>query len=220
MGDPVSVVSAKEEGHDGTFNYVEKSAADSGANPQRSFQLSVSRGSAMATAPLSEDFLSRPSYRSFDQQARNMRPSHPVIETVLERCASMTRKHFLLIAGRTSKQGCGISEGKETEGYLAETTTLQMSPEDMVALGLSDGKRVRLSTNVGRPFQAVEARLESPSYPPHIDLPVISAKGGELPGGVLFIAYGSMSSLLMEGETHGSGMPTSKGIDVVLETLP
>jgi formylmethanofuran dehydrogenase subunit D len=132
----------------------------------------------------------------------------------------MTRKHFVLIAGRTSKQGCGISEGKETAGYLAETTTLQMSPEDMAALGLSDGQRVRLSTAVGRPFQAVEARLEIPSRPPHVDLPITSAKGGELPGGVLFIAYGGMSSLLMAGETHGSGMPTSKGIDVVLETLP
>jgi formylmethanofuran dehydrogenase subunit D len=41
-----------------------------------------------------------------------------------------------------------------------------------------------------------------------------------LPPGVLFIAYGDKSSLLMAGDTHGSGMPTSKGIEVVLEMIP
>lgn len=117
----------------------------------------------------------------------------------------MSDKHFLLIAGRTSKQGCGISEGKQTAGYLAETNTLQVSPEDMVALGLSDGQRVRVKLPVGGPC---------------VDLPIASTKSGELPLGVLFIAYGDKSSMLMEGDTHGSGMPTSKGIDVILEKLP
>jgi len=40
-----------------------------------------------------------------------------------------------------------------------------------------------------------------------------------MPPGLLFIAYGDLSSRLMGGETHGSGMPTSKGIDVKLEPL-
>ncbi len=41
----------------------------------------------------------------------------------------------------------------------------------------------------------------------------------ELPEGLLFIAYGDISSRLMGGDTHGSGMPTSKGLDVQLEKL-
>ena len=41
----------------------------------------------------------------------------------------------------------------------------------------------------------------------------------ELPPGMLFISYGPTSSLLMEGETHGSGMPTSKGLDVHVEKV-
>ena len=36
---------------------------------------------------------------------------------------------------------------------------------------------------------------------------------------LLFIAYGDLSSRLMAGDTHGSGMPTSKGLDVELEVL-
>jgi formylmethanofuran dehydrogenase subunit D len=109
---------------------------------------------------------------------------------------------FILIPGRTSKQGCGISEGKFTEGYLSETNQLQVSPQDMRRLALADGDRVRVTGEHGQ-----------------IELPVITAKGDELPPGLLFIAYGNMSSQLMGGDTHGSGMPTSKGIDVVMEPI-
>lgn len=109
---------------------------------------------------------------------------------------------FILIPGRTSKQGCGISEGKFAENYQSEITTLQVAPEDMRRLGLSDGDRVRLVSQDGQ-----------------IDVAVTTAKGDELPPGILFIAYGDLSSRLMGGDTHGSGMPTSKGIDVELEVL-
>jgi formylmethanofuran dehydrogenase subunit D len=109
---------------------------------------------------------------------------------------------FILIPGRTSKQGVGISEGKFKEGYQNETQTLQVAPRDMKRLGLKDNDRVRLRSESGQ-----------------IEVTVAAAKGDELPPGLLFIAYGDLSSRLMAGETHGSGMPTSKGIDVELEVI-
>jgi formylmethanofuran dehydrogenase subunit D len=109
---------------------------------------------------------------------------------------------FILIPGRTSKQGCGISEGKFTEGYVSETSVLQVAPRDMQRLGLTDGQMVRLKSETGR-----------------IDVAVVTAKGDELPPGLLFIAYGDLSSRLMGSDTHGSGMPTSKGLDVELEKI-
>ena len=110
---------------------------------------------------------------------------------------------FILIPGRTSEQGCGISEGKFQEKYQQEINTLQVSPGDMQRLGLVDGNRVRLTGEQG---QVVEVN-------------VITAKKDELPEGMLFIAYGDISSRLMDGDTHGSGMPTSKGMDVRLDVL-
>ena len=110
---------------------------------------------------------------------------------------------FILIPGRTSKQGCGISEGKFADGYQHEITTLQVAPPDMKRLGLANGDRVRITTESGR----------------QIDVAVAAAAGDELPPGLLFIAYGDLSSQLMDGDTHGSGMPTSKGFDVTLEKL-
>jgi len=109
---------------------------------------------------------------------------------------------FVLIPGRTSKQGCGISEGKFKQGYRSEVNSLQVAPADMERLGLSKGGRVRLRSEFGE-----------------VEVAVVPAKGDELPPGLLFIAYGDISSRLMGGDTHGSGMPTSKGIDVELEVL-
>ena len=112
-------------------------------------------------------------------------------------------ERFILIPGRTSKQGCGVSEGKFDAGYQHEITTLQVAPADMKRLGLVNGNRVRITTDTGR----------------QIDVAVAAATGDELPPGLLFIAYGDLASRLMDGDTHGSGMPTSKGLDVTMEKL-
>ncbi len=109
---------------------------------------------------------------------------------------------FILIPGRTSKQGVGISEGKFQSGYQEEIHALQMTSHDMQRLGIAKGDRVRLISEWGS-----------------IEVAVVPSKGDELPVGILFIAYGDLSSRLMGGDTHGSGMPTSKGIDVRLEVM-
>ncbi len=114
----------------------------------------------------------------------------------------MNSHEFILIPGRTSKQGSGISEGKFREGYQSEINTLQVNPQDMQRLGIDIGQHVRLTSEYGQ-----------------IDVAVKPAAVDELPIGMLFIAYGDLSSRLMGGDTHGSGMPTSKGIDVKLEVL-
>lgn len=120
------------------------------------------------------------------------------------RCTKATMPQtFILIPGRTSEQGCGISEGKFLEKYQREVNTLQVAPGDMERMGLADGDRVRLTGEEG---QVVEVAI-------------MPAKKDELPEGVLFIAYGDISSRMMGGDTHGSGMPTSKGMEVVMEKL-
>ena len=110
---------------------------------------------------------------------------------------------FILIPGRTSEQGCGISEGKFQEKYQQQINSLQVAPGDMERLGLVEGDRVRLTSELGQ----------------QVEVSVKASKRDELPEGLLFIAYGDISSQLMGGDTHGSGMPTSKGMDVELEVL-
>src|SRR5438874_946502 len=109
---------------------------------------------------------------------------------------------FILIPGRTSRQGTTLNEGKFTAAYVEETSTLLMSPDDMARLGLKNGDRVRLRSEQGQ-----------------IELPCQAAKAGELPPGLLFLPYGDLSSRLMTADTHGTGMPDSKGLDVELERV-
>lgn len=109
---------------------------------------------------------------------------------------------FVLIPGRTSKQGSGISEGKFQQSYLSEIQTLMVSPQDMQELEVVNGDRVRVTSPAGQ-----------------IEVAVAAAKADELPPGLLFIAYGDLSSRLMSADTHGTGMPTSKCLDVTLEKI-
>ena len=107
---------------------------------------------------------------------------------------------FILIPGRTSRQGTSLNESKFGAEYVQETSTLQMNGDDMARLGLQAGDKVRIKSEQGQ-----------------VELPIVAAKAGELPAGLLFLPYGDASSRLMSGDTHGTGMPNSKGIDVELE---
>ena len=80
---------------------------------------------------------------------------------------------------------------------------LQVAPGDMTRLGLAEGDRVRLTGEEGQT----------------VEVCITAAKKDELPEGLLFIAYGDISSRMMTGDTHGSGMPTSKGMEVTMELI-
>jgi len=107
-----------------------------------------------------------------------------------------------LIAGRSSKQGTSLNAGKLKAEYLDVTTTLEMNEDDMGRLGLQDGDQVRLRTEIGETVLRCKGR-----------------KATDLPAGLLFMAYGPASSQLMGQETHGSGMPDSKGFEVEVERV-
>ena len=108
---------------------------------------------------------------------------------------------FILIPGRSSRQGTTLNEGKYTEGYQEETSLLRMHPQDMERLDVDAGDTVRMWNEQGS-----------------VEVTIVNAKD-ECPEGLVFICYGDKSSQLMAGETHGSGMPTSKGLDVHIEKV-
>jgi len=108
-------------------------------------------------------------------------------------------EQFILIPGRSSRQGVALNEGKCTDSYLDETSILRMNPDDMERLGLSTGDDVRMWNDIGE-----------------VVVSCLNAKD-ECPTGLVFVCYGDKSSQLMPGETHGSGMPDSKGLDVFVQ---
>ena len=112
----------------------------------------------------------------------------------------MAGRRFILIPGRTSKQGQQINVGKDNAEYEALVTTLTMHAEDIREVGLTAGGSVRVRTEFG------EATFQ--------------CKAGNVPRGLIFVPYGPPTCKLMGGDTDGTGMPTSKGWDVDVEPVP
>lgn len=106
---------------------------------------------------------------------------------------------LILITGRSTEQGTGISTGKSQAGYQEATTVVDLSPADMARLGLNEGDNVKLRTRYG------EA--------------TVKCRQAKLPEGVGFMAFGPATSRLIGGETHASGMPDTKGFEVELERV-
>ncbi len=111
----------------------------------------------------------------------------------------MAGKPFLMIPGRTSKQGQQINVGKDTDAYRSIVNTLTMHADDMKDLGIVNGASVRVRNAIG------EATFQ--------------CKEGNIPRGMLFVPYGPPTCRLMGGNTDGTGMPDSKGWDVEVEVL-
>jgi formylmethanofuran dehydrogenase subunit D len=111
----------------------------------------------------------------------------------------MERRSFIMNAGRTTKQGQQINVGKDSPEYQAIVGTLNMNPDDMKEVGITQGGNVLVRSEHGEvEFKCVE---------------------GKVPSGMIFVPYGPPTCLLMGQNTDGTGMPTSKGWEVEVEPV-
>src|SRR5262245_44650483 len=111
----------------------------------------------------------------------------------------MQSKRFIMIAGRTTKQGQQVNIGKDYPEYLTMTTTLTMNGDDMKALGLANGAKVIARTDCGEE--------------------TFTCQEGKVPPELIFVPYGPPTCKLMGGSTDGTGMPTSKGWECEIEPI-
>lgn len=92
--------------------------------------------------------------------------------------------------------------GKTSDVYRKDTSQVQIDPEDMKALGLRRNANVRVATDFG----SVILRAVKSIRGPHPKM--------------VFISYGPWASIVSDPETHGSGMPSLKGMQGILEPAP
>ena len=102
---------------------------------------------------------------------------------------------FILITGRSLKQGLALQLGKDSPEYTDEVSMVEMNKENMEQMGLQDGGQVQLRTEHGE----VTVRCQS---------------SAALPQGMLFMPYGPRANTLIGPGTGGTGIPDSKGIEV------
>ncbi|MBN2318934.1 MAG: formylmethanofuran dehydrogenase [Acidobacteria bacterium] len=111
----------------------------------------------------------------------------------------MDKTRLILISGRSTKQGTGISTGKEGPEYQEATNAVEMNLSDMLHFGLHDGDSVVLKSEFG------EASVK--------------CFKGDMPEGLAFIPFGPACNRLVGDETYASGMPDSKHLEVEIKPL-
>lgn len=104
---------------------------------------------------------------------------------------------LILITGRTLQQGRSSMLGKDSPEYLQETTRAEMNKEDLERIGLREGDRIKARTDAGAAL--------------------FTCQEGKVPRGIIFVPYGPLANQLVGAETQGSGMPSSKGVEVEVE---
>ncbi len=116
--------------------------------------------------------------------------------------AEEKRMDVVLITGRTVYQGAEKERGKLGSDYWDTVRACFLDPEDARALGVRDGDPVRVST----PFGSLVLKAR------------VVREGRQK--GIIFVPYGPWASILADPETHGTGMPSLKGIRATIEPAP
>ena len=114
----------------------------------------------------------------------------------------MPKLNVLVLTGRTIDQGRGKEMGKLSDVYLKDVTQCQIDPKDMKALKLRQNTNVKVTTKFG----SVVLRAVKSLRGPHPKM--------------IFIAYGPWASMISDPESHGTGMPSLKGMSGELELAP
>jgi formylmethanofuran dehydrogenase subunit D len=114
----------------------------------------------------------------------------------------LSKLDVIVLTGRTIDQGRGKEMGKLSDVYQKDVSQVQIDPEDMKALKLRRNSNVRLTTKFG----SVILRAVKSIRGPHPKM--------------VFVAYGPWASMVSDPETHGSGMPSLKGMLGILEPAP
>jgi formylmethanofuran dehydrogenase subunit D len=124
-------------------------------------------------------------------------PSHR-----LKNARTLCTLKVTLLTGRTLRQGQGKEQGKLSEQYWKSVTVCEMDPDDMKLLGISENENIKIATENG----SVVLRAVKSIRAPH--------------RGAVFVPYGPWASLIMNSKTHGTGMPSFKGVTAEVDRAP
>jgi len=111
----------------------------------------------------------------------------------------MEKIKVTLLSGRTIHQGTGKECGKTSQEYYKNVAICEIDPEDMKTSGIKEGTNVKVSTESGSVIvKATESKRASHQQ-------------------IVYMPYGPWVNTIIDSKTHGTGMPTFKGIPATIE---
>jgi len=111
----------------------------------------------------------------------------------------MSKLNVTLLTGRTLRQGQGKEYGKLSERYWMSVTTCETDPDDMKIIGVKEDQNIKITTDFGSVVLRAMKSLRAPHK------------------GLVFVPYGPWISIVVNPKTHGTGMPSFKGIAATVE---
>ncbi|MEM2142142.1 MAG: molybdopterin dinucleotide binding domain-containing protein [Candidatus Thorarchaeota archaeon] len=107
----------------------------------------------------------------------------------------------LVTSGRTVMQGRAIEMGKQDPRYVESVAVCELDANTFQTLGIRNDETVLVKSRAGR--VVLRARLNS-----------------ELPQGLAFIPCGPYFNLLVDADTHETGMPYFKHLEATVTASP
>ena len=106
----------------------------------------------------------------------------------------MQKIKVTLISGRTIDQGVTKEHSKLSEAYRDSVAICEIDPSDLGELGVKENSTVKVSTEHG----AVVVKAKVSKRAPHPK--------------IVYMPYGFWANVIVGPETHGTGMPSYKGV--------
>ena len=114
----------------------------------------------------------------------------------------MPKLKVVLITGRSIGQGQGKEYGKFSEKYKENVAVCEIDSSDLSKIGISTGQNVKVTTFHG----SVVVKGIKSTQEPHPE--------------IIFIPCGPWANAVICPKTHGTGMPSLKGIPAEIEPAP
>ncbi len=114
----------------------------------------------------------------------------------------MPKIKVTLLTGRTIDQGTTKELSKLSDEYRENVAICEIDPVDLKELDVKENSNVKVTTEHG----AVVVKAKESSRAPH---PRIA-----------YMPYGLWVNVITDPKTHGTGMPTFKGITAEIQPAP
>jgi len=114
----------------------------------------------------------------------------------------MVKIKVILLTGRTIDQGTSKEHGKLSKEYEEKVAICEVDSSDLKKLAAKKDSNVKVSSRYGS-----------------VVVKAVESKRGPHPG-IIYMPYGLWANMIVDPHTHGTGMPSFKGIPAELEAAP
>ncbi|MFP3985747.1 MAG: molybdopterin dinucleotide binding domain-containing protein [Candidatus Bathyarchaeia archaeon] len=114
----------------------------------------------------------------------------------------MANIRVTILTGRTIDQGVTKEHSKLSDEYYEEVAVCEIDPDDLKKLGVKENSKVKVTTEYG----SIVVKAKESKRGPHPK--------------IVYMPYGLWANIVVNPQTHGTGMPSFKGFTAEIQPAP